>query len=274
MARRAGARLHVVSVADMLLPTQYLRGESKQAIEDVTLQSMRRIAEAQARQANAINPSFHIISGTPAPTIAELAAQISADIIVLGAHRRPEIERILFGSTAEREMRLAPCPVLAAAARCQAPFRRVLAAVDFSCRAHCVIEAAAAVARIDGSEFRILHVSDPLTPLMMTIPRDELEALARANRTTFEQLIRQNGNVQECQLVERSGYAGSEILREARDWGAHLVVVGSQGLGFFSRLFLGSTSSYVLRHGEVTTLVVPENEKQVRTAPHSDKDAA
>ncbi|KPK58950.1 MAG: hypothetical protein AMS21_10295, partial [Gemmatimonas sp. SG8_38_2] len=250
LARRAGAQLHVVSVADSLLPTRYVARDGGLAIEEVMLQSARRIAEAQVREAKATHPSLHIISGAPAPTIAELAGKISADIIVVGAHHRPELERILFGSTAERETRMAPCPVFAATARRRTPFRRVLAAVDFSPRANGVIEAASAMVRIDDAEFRILHVNEPLPLMPRAIPKSEVEALAEANRVTFERVIREAGEIPKCELVEQTGYAGPEILREARDWNAQLLVVGSQGLGFFSRMILGSTSSYILRHGE------------------------
>jgi len=55
----------------------------------------------------------------------------------------------------------------------------------------------------------------------------------------------------------RQGHAGREILEEAQEWKADLVVLGTHGFNFFDRLLLGSTSLYVLRHGQLATLVVP-----------------
>ena len=46
-------------------------------------------------------------------TILELAETNSADLIVMATHGRKGLERAIFGSTTERVMRSATCPVLA-----------------------------------------------------------------------------------------------------------------------------------------------------------------
>jgi nucleotide-binding universal stress UspA family protein len=60
----------------------------------------------------------------------------------------------------------------------------------------------------------------------------------------------------------REGHAGQEILHAAEEWNADLVVMGAHGFGFFNRLLLGSISTYVLRHGNRATLVVPRSESR------------
>jgi nucleotide-binding universal stress UspA family protein len=49
---------------------------------------------------------------TPALRIVELAAARRADLIVMGTHGRTGLKHLVLGSTAERVVRLAPCPVL------------------------------------------------------------------------------------------------------------------------------------------------------------------
>ena len=44
--------------------------------------------------------------------ILELAKTLPADMIVMGTHGRTGLKHVLLGSTAERIVRLAPCPVL------------------------------------------------------------------------------------------------------------------------------------------------------------------
>jgi len=44
--------------------------------------------------------------------IAEMAAKLKADLIVMPSHGRSGIQRLLIGSVAERVLRLAHCPVL------------------------------------------------------------------------------------------------------------------------------------------------------------------
>lgn len=50
--------------------------------------------------------------GDPGHEIAGFAAEKQADLIVLPSHGRTGLSRILLGSTAERVVRLAHCPVL------------------------------------------------------------------------------------------------------------------------------------------------------------------
>jgi nucleotide-binding universal stress UspA family protein len=54
-----------------------------------------------------------IIEGTPFLKIVQLARDLDVDMIVMTVHRGTlHVEQILFGSTAERVLRLAPCAVL------------------------------------------------------------------------------------------------------------------------------------------------------------------
>jgi len=53
-----------------------------------------------------------IATGIPYDEITAAAARIDASLIVLGTHGRTGLDRILFGSTAERVVRSAGCPVL------------------------------------------------------------------------------------------------------------------------------------------------------------------
>lgn len=53
-----------------------------------------------------------IVTGIPCEEITAVATQTGASLIVLGTHGRTGLDRILFGSTAERVVRSATCPVL------------------------------------------------------------------------------------------------------------------------------------------------------------------
>ncbi len=50
--------------------------------------------------------------GVPFEEIVRVAKEEHADMIVMGAHGRSGLNRVLLGSVAERVIRLAPCPVL------------------------------------------------------------------------------------------------------------------------------------------------------------------
>jgi nucleotide-binding universal stress UspA family protein len=53
-----------------------------------------------------------LVTGSPAPAIAETAAGEHASLLVIGTYGRTGINRLLIGSIAERVVRVAPCPVL------------------------------------------------------------------------------------------------------------------------------------------------------------------
>jgi len=53
-----------------------------------------------------------ITTGHPAEAIVRTAEARKADLIVMGTHGRTGLQHVLLGSTAEKVVRLAPCPVL------------------------------------------------------------------------------------------------------------------------------------------------------------------
>ena len=54
----------------------------------------------------------HVRLDAPAEQIAQLAADLEADLVVVGTHGRRGLSRMVMGSVAEGAVRLAPCPVL------------------------------------------------------------------------------------------------------------------------------------------------------------------
>ena len=84
----------------------------------------------------------------------------------------------------------------------------------------------------------------------LTARLDE-SAQEEAERTARE------AGVTGAEPVVRSGDPASEILREARERGVDLVVVGSNHKGLLDRILHGSVSDAVVREAVVPVLVVP-----------------
>jgi len=59
-----------------------------------------------------INARGMVVQGTPAEEIAAAAEQEEADVIVIATHGWTGWRRFVFGSVAEKVVRLARCPVL------------------------------------------------------------------------------------------------------------------------------------------------------------------
>lgn len=67
--------------------------------------------------------------GEPAAEILTVAADVAADLIVMGTHGRGGLSRLVLGSVAESVMRKAPCPVLTARAPAHAAHAPAAAAL-------------------------------------------------------------------------------------------------------------------------------------------------
>ena len=66
----------------------------------------------QTRMGDFTRYTTAVVAGIPYEEILRKAAETGASLIVLGTHGRTGIDHLIFGSTAERVVRSATCPVL------------------------------------------------------------------------------------------------------------------------------------------------------------------
>ncbi len=257
-AAKLGADFEIASIVEVLLmPPEYSPpGIDAAKYEPEFVKEARETAAEQAREAGVPDAPVHVRAGFTAQLVNKVAAESGADLIVVGGHPQPALARSLVGSTGRRIVYLADRPVLIASEPRREPFQRVLAAIDLSSDSREVLDVAGAIAGACGAALRPLFALEPL-PLMISEAAiyDEAER-ARHAREQLEALLDSANLAPGVEGRMREGDAGHEILEEAQDWDADLLVVGSHGFGFFDRLLMGSTSLYVLRHCHRATLVV------------------
>ena len=82
--------------------------QAKTYVQQKSAEFKKRSGEAKTLPALRV----HIRFSEPAEQLAQLAADLEADLIVVGTHGRRGLSRVLLGSVAEGTVRLAPCPVL------------------------------------------------------------------------------------------------------------------------------------------------------------------
>jgi nucleotide-binding universal stress UspA family protein len=82
-------------------------------LEEMELAAKNSLTEIRHEKLPAdIEVRIFVIQGRPAPEIAALAKQKAADMIVMATHGESGWQRLVFGSVAEKVVRLAACPVL------------------------------------------------------------------------------------------------------------------------------------------------------------------
>jgi nucleotide-binding universal stress UspA family protein len=144
-------------------------------------------------------------------------------------------------------------------------YERILVPVDGSPTSLRGLAEALAVAGKFGSTLRLLHVVDDTTltataGVMAGNVGDLLAMLSEGGEKVLADARRQaqaGGVAAETSLQHSySGRISDMIVKEAVDWKADLIVIGTHGRRGAGRLFLGSDAEQVLRLAPVPVLLV------------------
>ncbi|HUU35046.1 MAG TPA: universal stress protein [Vicinamibacterales bacterium] len=211
---------------------------------------------------------FDALPGSPAAVIVDRAAADAAHLIVMGTHGRSGFSRLLAGSTTEKVLAHAPCPVLtippaASSLPAEATFSHVLCAVDYSPASLSAMGLGLDLARQAQGRASVVNTVEWL-------PDEEVRAHAHFNVAEFRQHLLADArarlhdaltdesrswcDIDELVLV---GRAHREILRTAAERHCDLIAIGAQGSGAVVRALFGSTTQQVVRGANCPVLVVP-----------------
>ena len=254
VARAAGAKIHLAF--SFAPPVAYLSELGAGVNDPVLAQEEQRCREAlenQARQAGIAGSELHVRRGAPHRMLADLAAEIGADLLVVGATGGGRLHRRL-GSTADRVLRRAHCPVLVVRGSLPVPPRRVLAPVDLSPlsaeafeRGLGVLAALGAAPEVEA--LFVLSVLERQTSFDFT--PEQIDRLAAEKLESF---VEGRAGVER---KVRTGNAREEIFEEIAGYRPDLVLLGTHGLGGFDRFAIGSVAADVTREAPCSVLVVP-----------------
>lgn len=96
-------------VPQMTLPS--LEGELVESAE-TKMASFCAEMESFCKEAGVVNLTHKVLMGDVGEKIVEEAGEVKADLIVMGTHGYKGLEKIMFGSVADKVVRSASCPVL------------------------------------------------------------------------------------------------------------------------------------------------------------------
>ena len=144
-------------------------------------------------------------------------------------------------------------------------YKRILVPVDGSPTSNAGLREAIRLARGEGAALRLVHVADQHYVAMMGVDsaaaiEDLIAGVTQAGRRILrnaERLVRKAGLEPSTVLLETlTGPAADLIVRQAKKWGADLIVIGTHGRRGARRLLMGSDAEQIVRTSPVPVLLV------------------
>ncbi|MEO7166745.1 MAG: universal stress protein [Chthoniobacterales bacterium] len=279
LATRFGARLHlmhvvsppvIVSPRPVRIPPAY----SEEAIAARALQGMKKLASELSLPAR--SSPYTVRSGAPVEEINKAAREIDADLIAIGTRGYTGLKRAFLGSTTERVVRQAPCPVLvvrdkehsstkkgARKGRTALQFGKILVPIDFSECSRLGLEYALGFAHEFGARLVLFHsVFVPAYLLGDEYTAREVPDLIATQQTYAKRETEKTRRSvsKKGREVETETAFGSPV-EQINDYVAKedvdLIITSTHGRSGFRRVFIGSTAERIVRHATCPVLVVP-----------------
>jgi nucleotide-binding universal stress UspA family protein len=115
-AKKFNSKIYLVYVVEpVIYPSDFSMGQVTFPVSDIEMNE-RAKDELESLAKTEIGSQFEvetvIKTGKPFVEINETASELDIDLIIIATHGHTGMEHLLFGSTAEKVVRKAPCPVL------------------------------------------------------------------------------------------------------------------------------------------------------------------
>lgn len=261
IAQRSGRRIVVLSVQT---PAPITAPEMQMAVPPSMEEERREVLRAHVRdQMNrtGINEDWPltVVTGDPSAMIVRVAKANGASLVIMGLGEHGLVDLLLGTETVIRVLRLGSVPVLAVAPGFEELPRRVLATTDFTPSSIRAASLAADIMSPTGT-LTLAHVlsEDADSANWQATTAGFNGTLGRA----FDLAIARIG-VGNPESIERCVLAGDPVKALTRLINASrpdLIVAGSHGHGFLTRLRLGSVSQKLVRAVKRSVLVAPPEE--------------
>ncbi len=283
-ARMAAATGRALRLLHVGAPAPELDRDPVSEPERVYRERLRRRHEAaeaalekERLRAAALGPptTATLLSGRPWERLVQTAADEEASLIVVGphGHRGPKsaarrgLSEWILGSTADRILRHAPCPVLVGP-RGDEHGHPIgggtwLVAVDFSAPSREALKLAKGLAGACQAQLVALHVSDD--PILRLDPAGDAEPFPPLDAVAEEMAVHKRAQLvgfvkstigEALEVHVATGEPAYEIAARAEQIDARLVIMGTHGRKGLAHFFLGSTAERTLRASGVPILCV------------------
>lgn len=266
LSLRLGLPLEVVSVCE---PTAVFGYESAELLAGVRAEMAEAALSIRQNELNELLAEvgidnrlpLHVGIGAPAETIARVAGERGAALVVVGRGAHSALDRVLGDETELRLMQSSPTPLLSVPEGYGELPARVLAAVDFTSSSLAAAHRAAALLA-PGTELHLVHVTTDHAavdfgtwrePEWRRAVRQEVESRLDL---VVDELARARPDIMVRSHVV-DGRPVQTLLRLAEDLEVDMLAAGTNGFGILGRLLMGSVATQLVRRAGCMTLIVP-----------------
>ncbi|MBI5635136.1 MAG: universal stress protein [Nitrospirae bacterium] len=264
LAKKNNATVTALTVIDFNAEFDALAPDLLEKMEEQAaghVRGVKTLAEKEGLTCDA----FVLRSENAYLAIAEEAAKLKADLIIMGRRGRTGLKRLLIGSVAKRTIGHAHCNVLVIPRNATLTCRNILVATDGSKFSEAAATEAVGMAKNCGAELIVVTAvhAESLAPLDVVSSQMQKDLIAGVEMAAAEKSITFVRELAEKEQVKISAltYAGSPaevIIHTAQEKKADLIIVGSHGRTGIDRLLLGSVAERVIGTAECATLVVKD----------------
>lgn len=282
IAQRANARLVLVQAVPV--PTDPLEVEPAWFSIDEQVELLRQEAQSylqrirdllllapvpRADRPPPIEIAIRTIVGTPGPALADYAAQIEADLVVMATHGRTGLGRWALGSVADKLIQLSTVPLLLLRPGTETPIEftdpptvsRLLLPLDGSWLSATAIPLANEMAQLFDAEV-ILFRAATLPPLAYASPdlallQVDLWEAARQDASNYLSAVRETlttEGVRARALIAEDNVVAA-LLTAAIAEAVDLIVMTTHGRTGLNRTVFGSVADRVVRSGQCPVLL-------------------
>jgi nucleotide-binding universal stress UspA family protein len=273
VARRSGAEvvlIHACSVPDAAksvpLTMQGTVSQLETVVRERLAEDRKKLEQLRERaDSGTVEVSHVVIDGFADSGVVEAAAEIAADLIVVGTHGRTGFGRFLLGSVAERTVRLSESNVMVARPQSKGAggFHKLLVPIDLSDDSKAVLDAAIALAAKDAT-IEVFHAWQLPGATWATLDvslasggtlRSALSASAADRGAELLAPFRDETNAS-ITFTHAEGPAARTIHDKLDSTEYDLVVMGSHGRRGLRRFMLGSVAEATVRYAPCSVAVI------------------
>ena len=255
--------LHVIDLPRLtfsMLGPEIAHDLSKVAEEAFRKDGEQALARAKSFLSGKVTPlELRLEEGSPAELILSVAQEDHADLILIGARGRGQVQELFLGSVSQRVLTHAACPVLVINGRLP-EIKKVLIAIqslDDVQKVKRFLEKRPFHTQTDITLLSVVPIPRSLFRGGVSAPEEKIEQALQSTESFLDQAVSQlKGCYDSVKGYVGLGAPANTILEQASIMGPDLMVMGVHHPSTITRVVLGTVSHTVLHQATRPVLVI------------------